>query len=350
LQAVAMSRKAPEPARHDIVVVGTSAGGMAALRQIVAGLPASFPGSLFVVMHLPADTLGSLPDFLNKAGPLPAADARDGEAIEPGRIYVAPQDRHLLLSDGALVRLGRGPKENRFRPAIDPLFRSAALCFGPRVVGVVLTGNLDDGTAGLAAIKRAGGIAIVQDPAEAEAPSMPRSALRHVAVDHCLRLAEIAPMLVGLATGSAAPGGKPRRGAVPKELEIETEIAAGTVDSSPRILELGEPSIFTCPECHGSLVRLRDRVPERFRCHTGHAYTAEGLDAALAETVENSLWSGVRALQEHAMLLNHLIDHAEDRELEANLRRRSMETLRRADLVRQALLSTLPVKATEPAQ
>jgi two-component system chemotaxis response regulator CheB len=178
---------------------------MAALSEIAGALPREFPGSVFIVMHLSPESLGSLPDLLAKAGPLPAANAYDGEPVKAGRIYVAPPDCHLIIGTDRL-RVTRGAKENRFRPAVDPLFRSTALAFGPRVAGVVLTGYLDDGTAGLAAIKRAGGIAIVQDPREAEAPYMPRSALRHVKVDHCVRLAEIAPLLVKLATTAAAGG------------------------------------------------------------------------------------------------------------------------------------------------
>jgi two-component system chemotaxis response regulator CheB len=317
---------------------------MAALRKMTSALPPDFPGSVFIVMHLSPESLGSLPDFLAKGGPLPASNAEDGELIKPGRIYVAPPDCHLILGGGRL-RVTRGPKENRFRPAVDPLFRSAALAFGPRVIGIVLTGYLDDGTAGLAAIKRAGGIAIVQDPLEAEAPYMPRSALRHVKVDYRLKLAEIAPLLVKLAATAAAAGREPGESEMPKELAIETEIATDDRVAAMRVRELGDASMFTCPECHGALIRLRDNAPVRFRCHTGHAFTADSLDAALTEAVEDSLWGSVRSLQEQAMLLNHLSDYEGSGEERANLRRRSQEALRRADLVRQALLSTVP----EPA-
>jgi two-component system chemotaxis response regulator CheB len=332
-----------------MVAIGTSAGGFSALRQIAGSLPADFPGSVFVVMHLSAESLGSLPDFLARAGPLPAANAHNGERIKRSRIYIAPPDCHLVVL-GDRVRVTRGPKENRFRPAVDPLFRSAALAFGPRVVGVVLTGYLDDGTAGLAAIKRAGGVAIVQDPLEAEAPYMPRSALRNVEVDYCLKLAAIVPRLVKLASSPAARAGEPPEEAMPKELQIEAEIAANGHSSATRVRELGDASMFTCPECQGTLVRLRDRTPVRFRCHAGHAFTAESLAAALAESVEDTLWASVRSLQEQAMLFNHLMEHTGARDEPAELRRRSRDALRRADLVRRALLATVPEQPSEPAE
>jgi two-component system chemotaxis response regulator CheB len=167
---------------RDIIVVGASAGGVEALQQLAASLPADFPGSLFVSVHFPEHGTSALPQILARAGPLPALHARDGEPITPGKIYIAPPDHHLLLSRHG-VRVVHGPKENGNRPAIDPMFRSAAIAFGPRVIGVVMTGNLDDGTSGLAVIKRRGGKAVVQDPDDALFPSMPRSAIEHVGVD-----------------------------------------------------------------------------------------------------------------------------------------------------------------------
>src|ERR671933_2234360 len=191
---------------HDIIVSGASAGGMEALQILVRGLPADLPAALFVVWHLPPHSFGVLPDVLDRSGPLPAAHARDGEPIVPGRIYVAPPDRHLLLEPGQ-VRLTRGPKENHFRPAIDPLFRSAAAAYGPRVIGVVLTGLLDDGTAGLWTIKDRGRLAVVQDPDDALFPAMPLSALEYGAVDARRPAAELGPTLADLARRPVTLGG-----------------------------------------------------------------------------------------------------------------------------------------------
>jgi two-component system chemotaxis response regulator CheB len=194
---------------HQVVVIGTSAGGVEALRVLASGLPASFPLPICVVMHVAPDSPAIVPDILTRSGPLPSVSAANGARLLPGTIYVAPPDRHLLLEPGRL-RLTRGPRENRFRPAIDPLFRSAAQVYGPAAIAVILTGNLDDGTAGLSAVKQLGGVGIVQNPNDALFPSMPSSALRHVQADYVLPLADIARVLVSLAT--AGMGGPPSGG------------------------------------------------------------------------------------------------------------------------------------------
>jgi two-component system, chemotaxis family, protein-glutamate methylesterase/glutaminase len=226
------------PAR-DIIVIGTSTGGIEATKVLVGALPRGLKASLFIVLHIGADGLGLLPEILEQAGCLPASNAKNGEVFEPGHIYVAPPDHHLLLEQPCHLRVARGPKENRFRPAVDPLFRSAAYAFGPRVIGVILTGGLDDGTAGLRSIKARGGTAIVQDPSEALAPSMPLSALRRVAVDYSMRLEEIAPLLVKL---SRVPVEEKRAIPLSKQMETEVNIAkeANAVDSG--IMDWGEPS------------------------------------------------------------------------------------------------------------
>src|SRR5262245_37889610 len=234
---------------RDIVVVGASAGGIPALQQLVRALPAGFAGSILVVLHISRHSPGSLANILSRAGTLPATNARHNQEIVPGHIYTAPPDRHLLLSKQGRIQLGFGPKENGFRPAVDPMFRAAALTYGPRVIGIVLTGGLDDGTAGLCAIKQAGGVAIVQSRSEAEVPSMPVAALRHVNVDYCLPIAEISALLPSLVRGRVEKG----EGVIPMSdrLRIEVEVAAND-KRHPDILQLGPPSIFTCPECHGS--------------------------------------------------------------------------------------------------
>ncbi len=323
-------------ATRDIVVIGASAGGIEALSRLLAGVPAGFPASVFVVLHVAPNSPGYLPDILARAGPLPAENARDGRSFRHGRIYSAPPDHHLMLEVEGRMRVVRGPKENRSRPAVDPLFRSAALGFGPRVIGIVLSGGLDDGTAGLRGIKMCGGTAIVQDPADAVVSSMPATALRHVSVDYCRPAREIGPLLAQLVT-KPVPQRVLAEVDMRKRLEIEHEIAkgAGRPESVTRI---GQPSIFTCPECHGTLLRIRGEKPWRFRCHTGHAFSADSLLSELTDATEEAIWNAVRSVQESAMLLSHLADHWRDSDpaTAAELVRRAQATQRRADLMRDA--------------
>jgi two-component system chemotaxis response regulator CheB len=281
----------------DVIVVGASAGGIRALKSVLAGLPAELPASVLAVVHIPAHTDSVLPTILSGAGPLPAKAAEDGERLEKGKIYVAPPDRHLLVERGQL-RLARGPRENRVRPCVDTLFRSAAVDLGPRVVGVVLSGTLDDGTAGLWAIKDRGGVAVVQEPDEAEYPDMPSSALANVAVDHVLPAAEIGPTLAALARQtSAAPA------SVPAAMAAEVEIERSGHALENGVLELGQPSPNSCPECHGSLVEIREGPIVRYRCHTGHAYSLGTLLADTDTDIEKALWKAVRAIEERSFLL-----------------------------------------------
>src|SRR5690348_4386832 len=205
---------------HDIIVVGASTGGVEALAQLASDLPETLPAAVFVVLHLPPQAPSHLPQILARYGPLPASQPRDGEPIHHGRIYVAPPDFHLMVERGR-VRVVRGPRENRHRPAIDPLFRTAALAYGPRVIGVILTGALDDGTAGLYAVKQRGGVAVVQDPRDALIDSMPRNALEYVAVYHCLPLREIAAPLTRLAHKPAPPEKKPASAQILVEAAID---------------------------------------------------------------------------------------------------------------------------------
>ncbi|MDQ5838090.1 MAG: chemotaxis protein CheB [Acidobacteriota bacterium] len=321
----------------DIIVVGTSAGGIEALKTIAGGLPRDFPASVFVVLHTSPESPGILADILARAGALPASNAVDGERIQPGRIYVAPPDRHLIIEPNR-VRLTRGPKENRFRPAVDPLFRSAAQVYGPRVIGVILTGNLDDGTAGLWAVKRLGGTAVVQDPEEALAPSMPRSALRQMKVDYCLPVAEIAPLLARLTTAPLEEEGVHE---VPDEMEIEVRIAKEDTALDAGVLKLGEPSNYSCPECHGVLLQLQEEKRIRFRCHTGHAYSIESLLAEITEGVEDSIWNAIRSIEESVLLLRHMAEHLggdENGYTAEQFLAQAQEAQRRADLVRRAVL------------
>jgi two-component system chemotaxis response regulator CheB len=323
---------------RDIVVIGASAGGIEALKTIAGGLPKDFPASVFVVLHTAPQSPGILADILDRAGALPSTNAVDRERIEPGRIYVAPPDQHLIIEPNR-VRLTRGPKENRFRPAVDPLFRSAAQVYGPRVIGVILTGNLDDGTAGLWAVKQLGGTSVVQDPEEALAPSMPTSAMRHARVDHCLHVADIAPLLVRLTSTPVEEEGAHE---VPKKIEIEVRIAKEDTALNAGVLKLGEPSNYACPECHGVLLQLNEEKRIRFRCHTGHAYSVESLLAEITEGVEDSLWNAIRSIEESVLLLRHLGEHLTDGETGNTAEKflaQAQEAQRRADLVRQAAMS-----------
>ncbi len=315
----------------NIIAIGASAGGIQALRTVAATLPAGLPASLLIVQHLAPTSPGALPEILDRAGPLAAVFAQDAEALEPSKIYIAPPDRHLLVDEDSRLRLSRGPKENLARPAIDPLFRSAALVFGPRLIGVVLTGYLDDGTAGLQAVKLCGGAAIVQDPKEAVAPAMPLSALENVDVDFCLPLPEIGPQLARMIAAPAPP----HVNSAPEDLATEVAIAAGDAPPVEKVMQVGEPSGFACPDCHGVLLRMPGGKPSRFRCHAGHAFTERTLLMRLAENTENSLWSAVRSLQEEAMLKRHLASQVRrDRANGGELLKDAEEAIAAADRIR----------------
>lgn len=303
---------------RDLVVVGASAGGIAALQALAAGLPPDFGAAVLVVQHLAPRSPGYLADILDRAGPLPARFARSGQDIVPGAILVAPPDRHLLVEAGMRAVLSRGPKENRSRPAVDPLFRSAAVAFGARVIGVVMSGYLDDGTVGLQAIKLCRGLAIVQDPSDAEVPAMPLSAIRHVSIDHRVPAQDIGPLLTRL-TREPVPPARPV--AISAELRV-TNAVAGEMPAMEEIAGLGDASAITCPDCQGTLFEFKDEHPLHFRCHTGHAYTALSLLEALRERSEEAIWSAVRVWQEQTILASHMRDNARaagDEELSAEL-------------------------------
>ena len=287
---------------HRILVIGASLGGWDALPELVSGLPSDLNAAVFVVLHMSPGGPSYLADRLNSLGRLPAASAADGEEIQPRRVYVAVPDRHLMLESGR-VRLSRGPRESHARPSIDVLFRSAAYVGGPRVIGIVLTGMLDDGTAGLWAIKDRGGIAIVQSPTEARYPSMPLSALKHVRVDHALQVAEMPRILSALIA-------QPLEGEIvlpPNEkLEIENRIALEDNAIEVGARSLGSPSVFTCPECHGSMVAINDGSIRRFRCHTGHGFTEGSLSEKSLARVEETLWSALAQMEERVTLLDEI--------------------------------------------
>lgn len=322
---------------HDRIVVGASAGGVEALLALARALPASLPAALFVVLHLPATSKSHLPQLLDRAGPLVAHHPTDGERIQNGHIYVAPPDLHLLI-EGEQVWLVAGPKENRHRPAVDPLFRSAAVAYGPRVVGVVLTGTLDDGTAGLHAIKRRGGIAVVQDPNEALYSSMPLSALTHVEVDYSLPLAEISPLLIRLAE---EPADDPESYPIPKEMVMEDKLVRMDEATLNNPTRPGSPSPFSCPECGGVLWEIHDGEITRFRCRVGHAFSTESVMVEQDTALEDALWMALKTLEESVALSQRLARKATERGhdlVAARFEEKANQATTRASLIRQVLV------------
>ncbi|MGI4832151.1 MAG: chemotaxis protein CheB [Janthinobacterium lividum] len=326
--------------KRNIIVIGASAGGFEALKQLVAALPATLEATIFVVWHMSPDVTGILPQVLNRQKTLLASNAVDNEPILSNRIYVAPPDKHLLLEKG-VVRITRGPKENRFRPAVDPLFRSAAYIYGSRVIGIVLSGALDDGTAGLWTIKSRGGLAIVQEPADAEFPSMPENALAAVDVDYRVSIAEMAPLLVKL-TAQTVPESNEIAMEEQKKTITELRIAA-----QQQVLAHDRPAFnqftpFACPECHGVLSAIQDGGIIRYRCHTGHAYSADSLLTSITEQIEDTLWDAIRGVEESIMLLNNLGDHYAEKnqpKLAAMYFKKAQEAESRAEIVRQTVFS-----------
>ena len=286
---------------RDTVVIGASAGGIQALRTIVRALPSPFEAAVLIVLHIGGHR-STLASILRSSGPHPVIDPRDGETVRPGHVYVAGPDRHMLLEYDR-IRLSRGPRENHTRPAIDPLFRSAALTRGDRVIGTLLTGRLDDGVAGLQAIKECGGVVVVQDPSSAEEPEMPASALRNVAVDRVVALESIPAALVDLVGQPASAPAAAAAGDVPVHLSREHAIALGDGPVIEALDSVGHVTNYSCPDCGGSLWQIDAAGPPRFRCHTGHAYSMKALLQAQSTDTEYALWSAVRALQEKAMML-----------------------------------------------
>jgi two-component system chemotaxis response regulator CheB len=321
-------------ARTDVVVIGASAGGVEALTSLVAGLPVDIAAAIFVVVHVPSHHASALPTILMKVGGLHAVHPANGDPIEYGRIYVAPPDRHMLLRGGRIV-ISAGPRENHHRPAIDPLFRSAALEYGPRVAGVVLSGMLDDGTAGLLAVKRRGGIAIVQDPADAGFGDMPRHAAQEVEVDYRLRAEEIGSVIYRL-TANHASGDTAM---ADEQMATETDIAWS--EEGPTIAEQpGEPSRFSCPDCGGVLNEVPDGDMLRFRCRVGHAFSPESLLAQQGEAVETALWASLRSLEEHADLAKTMARRARERQSSHSAQRfedRHRELSESATVIRHVL-------------
>ncbi len=324
--------------KRDIIVIGTSAGGVEALQSVARSLPPKFPAAVFVTLHFPEHGTSVLPRILSRAAALPAIHAADGDSIVHGRIYIAPPDHHLLLTTRGL-HIVRGPKDNGNRPAIDPMFRSAAVAFGPRVIGVVLTGNLDDGTAGLAAIKRRGGITIVQDPEEALFPSMPQSALENVQVDRVVRISHLGRTLQELMSEPIPDLDPP----VSHGDAMENEYAAGDLEAIEQPeAHPGNLSPYSCPDCGGVLWEVRDGEFVRFRCRVGHGWTGDALLAQQSTTLDDALWTALRALEENAALSRQIAGRYRDRGAERLARRlddQAHAAQQRADVIRDRLMA-----------
>ena len=305
-------------------------------------LPPDFPAPVLMVLHIPHNAVSVMPEILRRAGTLPAVHAASREPLRPGRIYVAPPDRHLILTDSVVTAVF-GPRENGHRPAIDPLFRSAAKVYGSRAIGVVLTGNLDDGTAGLLAIKKAGGTTIVQDPREAVHNGMPLSAIRAVDVDDVVILDEIVPAILRALSEDPPPGK-----AEMEEGSLDFELSKATMDpNAPIEQKVGEPSGFTCPECAGGLWEVIEGRHVRYRCRVGHAYSVDSLGAAYGSSVEAALWAALRALEENAEFANRLAQRSESMNYR-NAKRRFTEQARIATehaAKLRAILASGPVLA-----
>lgn len=324
--------------RHDIVVVGASAGGVQALTDFVGSLPADLPAAIFVVLHVPSANRSRLPLILNRATDLPVRQATHQERITRGRIYVARPDRHLLLKRGS-IGVVMGPKENGFRPAIDPMFRSAAAAYGPRCIGVVLSGNLNDGVSGLGAIKARGGLILAQDPNEALYGMMPQRAAEELSLDLVASAADLGREVARLVN---EPAGVDPNQFSEESYEESTETAEAALD--PEFLETDErpgvPSGFGCPACGGALFRLSDGDVLHFRCRVGHAWSAEALLAEQSDTLETALWAALRVLEESAALSTSLGERLRSRGSSESADRfftQAGESRRRAHIIRTAL-------------
>jgi two-component system chemotaxis response regulator CheB len=316
-----------ENRRVHTVVIGASAGGIEALRNLVAALPLDFSAAVLVVLHLPPKGTSVLPQILARAGALPAVQAEDGMAIEGGRIYVAPPDCHLLVEDGTM-RLDHGPRTNGHRPAIDPLFRSAASAYGPAAAGVVLSGVLDDGAAGLMSIKRAGGLTLAQDPGEALYDMMPRTAIEIVSPDHVGTAQQLGETLARVVDGTPPEPYDPPY-LVREEHLIEVDRGSSD-DPQP-----GAVTGLTCPECNGAIWLSETNGVAEYACRIGHRYSADTFAAVQGERVESALWTALRTLEERAALYRRM---AERHRMSGNTRTAERFSLRAESAVQHAFV------------
>jgi two-component system chemotaxis response regulator CheB len=332
--------------QRDLIVIGASAGGVQALQELVSQLPPELPASVLVVLHLMSAGTSVLDSILGRAGDLPATQARDGERLERGHIYCAPPDFHMLLR-GPQIHLSAGPRENGHRPAIDPLFRSAARAYGPRVIGVVLTGTLDDGTDGLRLIKDSGGATVVQDPDDAAYRGMPESAIEFVGPDRVVPLADLGATLFELIDAPLEP--PPTNGVEdPTRQPIDlVEVEFGREDPE------GDPTLLTCPDCGGVMLERDEGGLVRFACQVGHAYSPESLDEEQGEALESALWTAIRSLDERADLLRRMARRADRHGAEPTVDRLSHKAdiaTGHADEIRNTLLRLRGTESDVAAQ
>jgi two-component system chemotaxis response regulator CheB len=340
---------------HDIIVLGASAGGIPPLEQLLQALPADLPAALFVVVHRNADALDDVMLWtLQRKTALRCVVPRHGEPIRPGSVYVAPADRHMLLKEDHIL-ITQGPRENYFRPSIDTTFRSAAVAYGPRVVGIILSGMLQDGTAGMEAIKRCGGLCVVQKPEDAEFSSMPRSVLTNLDVDYSVAVSEMGIVLTDLVQRPADP-----TLTLPEDLLLEARIAARYINNRNSISrmdieqttkeldQLGNRSPLSCPECGGALWRMKEGSQDRYRCHLGHALNAESMLLRNRESLEETLWVALRTLEERKYVLTTLAEEMAERhgEKAAAYRERADELHMHVERIRQVLMNFNDLGAT----
>jgi two-component system chemotaxis response regulator CheB len=332
-------------ATRDLIVIGGSSGATGPLKAILAAFPAELPAAVLVVLHIPARSTGILTMVASATSRLPVRQAEDGLAVERGHVYIAAPDHHMLL-DGERIRLGRGPRENMTRPAIDPLFRSAALSYGPRAIGVVLSGLLSDGAAGLNAIKRCGGLAIVQDPEDSIADEMPRRAMEATTVDLSVAAARLGDVLFDLSREPAGP-----QLPIPPEIRLEVDIAAGKRIDTERLRQIAEPAALTCPSCGGVLSYVHGGRPLRFRCQVGHSYTADILAKEQEGRVDEALRVALRIIEERAELVRRMAEdgrHSGRLAVAEMYDERAKEYSEYAETIRQVVLESFQRTRARP--
>lgn len=320
---------------HDIIVIGGSTGATAPLRSLLASLPATLEAAVFINLHMSARSTGILRTVASAISHLPVRPADDGMRIEQRHVYLAVPNRHLILTPGGIIRLGHGPRENMARPAIDALFRSAAAAFGSRVVGVLLSGLLNDGVAGLEAIKRCGGLAVVQSPDDASAAEMPRSAMAAVAVDHVVPADQLGSLVISLAAQPSGP-----RTSTPDDIELEVAIATDGLAGGEVEARISRPAPLTCPSCGGVLSQVRDRSVLRFRCQIGHAMTADVLEKEQRAGLDQALAVALRVVEERTELLRRMArdNRASERDAAAEIYEDRLEEYQRyGDILRRAV-------------